>query len=98
MAESGANRIIFQWEAMTGEIGSEVDNGGEGRLMEAMTIAKTIIEHGMQCGISINPDTPVYEIYPLLRSGFVDMVDVLAVEPGFGGQGKHLPQSIKLSV
>ena len=98
MAESGANRIIFQWEAMTGEIGSEVDNGGEGRLMEAMTIAKTIIEHGMQCGISINPDTPVYEIYPLLRSGFVDMVDVLAVEPGFGGQGKHLPQSIKISV
>eukprot|EP00563_Minutocellus_polymorphus_P018830 CAMPEP_0197719400 /NCGR_PEP_ID=MMETSP1434-20131217/3172_1 /TAXON_ID=265543 /ORGANISM="Minutocellus polymorphus, Strain CCMP3303" /LENGTH=110 /DNA_ID=CAMNT_0043304145 /DNA_START=16 /DNA_END=348 /DNA_ORIENTATION=- len=40
----------------------------------------------MACGISINPKTAEEEIYPLLAQGLVDLVDVLAVEPGFGGQ------------
>jgi ribulose-phosphate 3-epimerase len=38
------------------------------------------------CGISISPSTDVNEIVPLLKSGLVSVVDVLAVEPGFGGQ------------
>ena len=32
------------------------------------------------------PSTPVEEVAPLLDAGVVDLVDVLAVEPGWGGQ------------
>ena len=75
MAEAGASRLIFQWEAM-----------GEDPLQSAIEIAKRINENGMKCGVSINPSTSIEEIYPLLKTKLIDMVDVLAVEPGFGGQ------------
>ena len=72
MADSGASRIIFMFEAMS--------------LDEAVKLAQTITSLGMKCGVSINPDTSISEIYPLLETGSVDLVDILAVEPGFGGQ------------
>lgn len=43
---------------------------------------------GCQVGISIRPGTPVEEVFPYL--GLVDLVLVMSVEPGFGGQ-KFLP-------
>lgn len=83
MAEAGATRIIFQWEAM----GGENNHGDDGNtLSSAISFARTITSLGMKCGVSINPETPVKSIFPLLDSGLVDLVDVLAVEPGFGGQ------------
>lgn len=75
MAEAGASRLIFQWEAM-----------GKDPLQSAIDIAKHVNENGMKCGVSINPSTSIEDIYPLLQTKLVDMVDILAVEPGFGGQ------------
>lgn len=72
MTEAGASRVIFMFESMS--------------LDKAVELAQTITSLGMSCGISINPDTSVSEIYPLLETGLVDLVDILAVEPGFGGQ------------
>lgn len=72
LAEAGATRIIFMLEAMS--------------LDESFKLAETITSLGMQCGVSINLETPVSKLYPLLEKGFVDLVDILAVEPGFGGQ------------
>lgn len=83
MAEAGATRIIFQWEAM----GNKDENGAcSDSLSAAIELASAITSFGMKCGVSINPETPVSTIYPLLDTGFVDLVDILAVEPGFGGQ------------
>jgi len=75
MADAGATRIIFQWEAMRGD-----------QLRTALEIAYAITLAGLSCGVSINPETPISAIYPLLDTGLVDLVDILAVEPGFGGQ------------
>lgn len=43
-----------------------------------------IRECGCKVGLSIKPGTPVTEVMPFL--GLIDMVLVMSVEPGFGGQ------------
>jgi len=73
MADAGATRIIFQWEAMEST-------------QAATQMAEAVNDAGLKCGVSINPATNAQDIIPLLESGLVDLVDVLAVEPGFGGQ------------
>ena len=73
MADAGGNTFIFQWEACDS-------------LEQALDICHDIEESGMECGISINPSTQVEDIYPLLESGLIKVVDILAVKPGFGGQ------------
>ena len=49
----------------------------------ADTLAR-IRELGAKPGIAINPETPVNEVLPYL--GMVDLVLVMTVHPGFGGQ------------
>ena len=46
---------------------------------------------GLLAGVSINPATPVSEIVPVL--GKVDMVLIMTVNPGFGGQ-KLIPYTL----
>lgn len=55
------------------------------------TIAK-IRECGLKAGLSINPETPAKEVEDLLP--LVDMLLVMSVHPGFGGQ-KFIPESIE---
>ena len=50
-----------------------------------------IRECGMKVGLSINPETDVKEVVPYLEE--VDMILVMCVHPGFGGQ-KFIPESL----
>ena len=45
---------------------------------------------GCKAGISIKPQTPLQEILPLLDK--IDIILVMSVEPGFGGQS-YIPES-----
>ncbi|RHN66758.1 putative ribulose-phosphate 3-epimerase [Medicago truncatula] len=58
-------------------------------------LIQNIKSHGMRPGVSIKPGTSVEEVYPLCFSlveaeNPVEMVLVMTVEPGFGGQ-KFMP-------
>lgn len=44
-----------------------------------------IHSYGIKTGVSVKPNTPVEVLYPLLDK--IDMVLIMTVEPGFGGQG-----------
>lgn len=54
-----------------------------------------IRSHGCQCGISLNPGTPLEAILPHLDA--VDLVLVMTVQPGFGGQSFRSDQIEKIS-
>ena len=52
---------------------------------------EAIREAGCKVGITLNPETPVSAIAPWISK--VDMVLVMSVHPGFGGQG-FLPETL----
>lgn len=47
-------------------------------------VLDAIRQHGLQCGLAVNPRTPVAAAYPYLDA--LDSVLIMSVEPGFGGQ------------
>jgi ribulose-phosphate 3-epimerase len=51
---------------------------------------QTIKELGAKAGVAINPATPVEDLHEILP--YIDLVNVMTVEPGFGGQ-KFIPSS-----
>ena len=60
-------------------------------------IAETIAEirkHNIKVGLSLKPGTPVEALYPYLDD--IDLVLVMTVEPGFGGQKFMADQMDKL--
>jgi ribulose-phosphate 3-epimerase len=55
---------------------------------------QSIKELGCKAGVAINPATPLEDLREILQ--YVDMVNVMTVEPGFGGQKfiSHSPEKI----
>uniref|UniRef100_A0A1S2XHJ8 ribulose-phosphate 3-epimerase n=1 Tax=Cicer arietinum TaxID=3827 RepID=A0A1S2XHJ8_CICAR len=57
-------------------------------------LIENIKSHGMRPGVAIKPGTSVEEVYPLVEAETpVEMVLVMTVEPGFGGQ-KFMPETM----
>tara|TARA_B100001248_G_scaffold262528_2_gene259162 strand:- start:25887 stop:26543 length:657 start_codon:yes stop_codon:yes gene_type:complete len=55
---------------------------------------KAIRALGCHCGISLNPGTPIEDIQPFLE--LVDLVLIMTVQPGFGGQSFREDQLPKI--
>lgn len=70
-AESGANYLTFHYEACKDDA-------------EVFDVIDKIHECGMKAGISVKPETPVAKVFPFLHS--LDLVLIMSVEPGLGGQ------------
>jgi ribulose-phosphate 3-epimerase len=49
-----------------------------------MEVIKLIKKYSMSVGLSVKPDTPIDEVYPYLD--YLDLILIMTVEPGFGGQ------------
>ncbi len=57
-----------------------------------MELLEEIRSQGVMAAISVKPGTPIEEVYPYLNN--CDMVLVMTVEPGYGGQ-KLIPETIE---
>ena len=69
--ECGADYLTFHYEACKDDL-------------EVEEVINKIHSLGMKAGLSIKPKTPVESIYPFLKN--IDLVLVMSVEPGYGGQ------------
>ncbi len=47
-------------------------------------VISLIREYNMEVGLTVKPQTPINKIFPYLKD--IDMVLIMTVEPGFGGQ------------
>ena len=66
-----ADLITFHYEAIKGK-------------RKLKQLINQIHDQGCACGISIKPNTPIDVLLPYLKD--IDLVLVMSVEPGFGGQ------------
>lgn len=76
--KAGADILTFHYEACDTDA-------------QVFKIIDMIHEAGAKASISVKPNTPVEKIFPFLTS--LDMVLIMSVEPGFGGQ-KFMKESL----
>ena len=93
VAKGGAQMLTFHYEVMPGGAFAYGGiNDPDMAIEEAARLIGKIHESGMKAGISIKPKTPWEVLTPLIP--LVDLVLVMSVEPGFGGQ-KFIPESLE---
>jgi len=78
-AKAGADLFTFHIEATSGQ---KDENG----LDATESLLKRVHELGMHTGLAVKPKTPIDEALGYVERGLVDMLLVMTVEPGFGGQ------------
>lgn len=69
-AKAGASQLTFHIEAT----------------QEPEAVAAIARKHGCRAGVALKPGTPAESVFELCDKGLVDMILVMTVEPGFGGQ------------
>ena len=69
--KAGANILTFHYEACKTP-------------KEVFQVIDLIHDYGCKAGLSIKPNTPIQKVLPFLYS--LDLVLIMSVEPGFGGQ------------
>lgn len=88
LVKAGADRITFQIEHVHASLAPS-----ETLDERALAVATAIRGAGICAGICLAPHTPLSAIDAVVASGLVDLVDILAVLPGIGGQ-KFRPDTL----
>lgn len=57
------------------------------------TLLRSMREREIRAGLAVSPETPIEKILPLVDAGLCNMVLVMTVKPGFGGQ-KLMPETL----
>ncbi|KAI9722644.1 MAG: hypothetical protein M1812_001575 [Candelaria pacifica] len=97
LQKAGCDLYTFHYEAAISSTASidPIYTSAENTSPEALT--RFIHENGMLAGIAIKPDTPVDVLWPILanehKEEVPDMVLIMTVHPGFGGQ-KFMPTQL----
>ena len=79
--DAGADLVVFHVEA--------------DQPQDLFTAIQTVKEYGKKVGLSVKPKTPAEALIPYLP--LLDLVLVMTVEPGFGGQGFMADQLPKIA-
>lgn len=80
-----------RWAPAYAELGCDSVTFHLEAAIDPIGLARQIREIGSKAAIAIKPNTPFSEIEPLLAE--IDMLLVMTVEPGFGGQ-KLIPETV----
>lgn len=81
-----------RWAPAYAEIGAASVTFHHEAVRDASRLARDLHAHGARAAIAIKPGTAVSDIVPMLTA--VDMVLVMTVEPGFGGQA-FMPECLE---
>lgn len=95
--KAGCDLYCFHYEAAINSTAAEKPEDTSDRKTSPTELIKYIHANNMQAGIAIKPNTPVDVLWPILENPNADerpdMVLVMTVEPGFGGQ-KFMPSAL----
>ncbi|GIL66449.1 hypothetical protein Vafri_19961 [Volvox africanus] len=98
-AKAGADMVTFHLEAAAGP---GPDDWHSLRPDEAhpavVDMCHGVRAAGLHVGLALRPATPVELAMPYIEQGLVDMVLVMTVEPGFGGQSFMPDKAAKAAV
>jgi ribulose-phosphate 3-epimerase len=89
-AKAGSNMYTFHIECFD-------NNSSEDQLKLTQLCKEIRDKYKMKVGVSIKPKTPLEDrLFALIDNGLIDMVLIMTVEPGFGGQSFMADQMPKV--
>ncbi|KAG9925393.1 ribulose-phosphate 3-epimerase, partial [Aureobasidium melanogenum] len=92
--KAGCDLYCFHYEAAIDSTAADEPSATSDKKTSPKELIKYIHEQGLRAGIALKPGTPVDVLYDILDSKtqdeVPDMVLIMTVEPGFGGQ-KFMP-------
>ena len=86
MVENPAQQVKFFAEAGADLISFHIESHSD-----AEETLKAIRAHGLKSALAVKPKTPIESVYPYLE--LCDMILVMTVEPGYGGQA-FMPETL----
>ncbi|KAF2203543.1 Ribulose-phosphate 3-epimerase [Delitschia confertaspora ATCC 74209] len=99
--KAGCDLYCFHYEAAINSTDADTPSGSSSGKTSPKDLIRFIHELGMQAGIAIKPKTPVDVLWEILDNPVEterpDMVLVMTVEPGFGGQSFMASELPKVS-
>lgn len=99
--KAGCDLYCFHYEAAISSTAADTPSGASSSQTSPKELIKFIHELGMQAGIAIKPKTSVDVLWDILESPVEaerpDMVLIMTVEPGFGGQSFMASELPKVS-
>jgi len=88
--QAGCDLYCFHYEAAISSTAAESPEATSSEKTNPKELIRYIHDNGMQAGIALKPDTPVDVLWDILENPeqkeVPDMVLIMTVHPGFGGQ------------